>query len=99
MAKEVIIPWIPDYFTIALYPMSGAYVAHELQSNIWCRAPILLDALKNLSKKLIDIQLALDKATKNGRKVKRTPEKAASQKSFEIARKTGIILRNVVLEP
>lgn len=99
MMKQVTLPWIPDYFTIALYQQSQFFVAHELQSNLYCRNVMMLLAIKDLSKLLISIQLQEEQASKKGWIVKRTPARPASQQAIERVRKVGIILRNVVIEP
>lgn len=97
--KEALLPWLPDYFTIALYPVGSYYVAHELQSNLLAKDMMALQALKTLERRLIEVQVAIENAQKKGWKIKRTPEAPASAKVYETAKKTGIIMRNVVLEP
>lgn len=102
MAKrEVLLPWLPDYFTIAIYPQGMDFVAHELRSDLWVRDMIALTALRKLSDRLIEVQLATEKAQRQNYVVRHNHEgREASPKLLaDIKKKKGVILRNVVIEP
>lgn len=99
MRKKVTLPWIPTYYTIALYQQGMDYIAHELQSDLWVRDMVMLTALKRLKDRLIGIQLQEEKADKEGVKIIRNEPREPSVQLIERIQKTGVILRNVVLEP
>jgi len=99
--KEVLLPWIPDYFTIAIYPQGMDYVAHELQSGLWFRDMVALTALRKLSARLREVQLAMEDADRAGMKIRHPsePGEVSPKLLADIERKKGVILRNVVIEP
>lgn len=99
--REVVLPWIPDYFTIAIYPQGNDYIASELQSGLFVRDMISLTALRKLSDRLMEVRLAVEKAQREGYKVSHPSEpREVSAKEMEaIRQRKGIVLRNVVIEP